>query len=173
MSIPRFHPSMSKSLILDTPLPTMDQRRRILQHHASQAIAWLRSAKPGAEMDYHTGLLLVDRLSDPVLDIIAGVYYLAGQEGYAELKQLRLEVGCTYLATRTAKRMTDTREELFRIKLEKVDAKVESNNGARIAERGRKRSVTRRVLQKAPTHALGGKTSDAAQTAGRTRKLGG
>ncbi len=108
-------------MIHSAPLPDKHERKAANAHFASRAISWIKVSKPGAETLYHRGFLLLDRITDPALDAEAKAYYLAQQEGYAELKQQYLKrlgpMNYAYLATRTSKRMTAGREELFRIKL--------------------------------------------------------
>lgn len=173
-------------LFSNTSLPDEDERRRFRQHCASRAISWLKVSRFGAEILYHRGFLLFDRLADDALEVEATTYYLAWLQGYAELKQRHLGAGdYAYLATRSDKRMTEAREELFRIKLEKLYARVpipdtqsESSkqrsiaNRARIAERSSARSVVRRILQKAAADATGGARADAEDATSGAGELG-
>jgi hypothetical protein len=138
-------------MILNSPLPTEHERKRLRAHFASRAISWIKASAPGAENLYHRGLLLEDRLTNPALDIEAQVFYLAGQEGYADLVQMRLDAGgCAYIARRSPKRMTEAREELFRIKFMEEDNAPVSQIGqahrARVTRQGGGGPEPRRVL---------------------------
>jgi hypothetical protein len=133
------------------PLPTEQERKHLRGHFGSRAISWLSCARAGSEVIYHRGLLLIDRLDNPALDIEAQVYYLAAQEGYAELMQLRFVPalyggGCAYIARRTHKRMTEAREELFRNKVIEGVTDEQIENRPRIVRPARLRSKLGRFL---------------------------
>lgn len=85
---------------------------------------FVTSARPGARVVYHTGLLMADRLLDKAVDAVAREAAIAEGQGKVHLVQRRLDSGtslypdgeCEYIAERARgdKRFDDKRRRYLK-----------------------------------------------------------